>query len=201
MLESSGRRLAPTRALLLATAASLLCLVPAGAAWATCTPGKEVHFHMLGANAMAVSAEVGEGYPQYGLLRARTTPWKKNIRAWEHFRFTCVMTVPGGDDVVTIRSLANNTWVTTRLDFPETDPRWGMLTATTTGDPGERELFIVTWQKSLLKPPTRIRSWANRRYVSTELGYGKKNPLRGMLRARATTLGEWENVWVGYWPA
>jgi hypothetical protein len=33
---------------------------------------------------------------------------------------------------------------------------------------------------------------SNGRYVSAELGYGTSNPLYGMLRARATSVGAWE---------
>jgi hypothetical protein len=37
-----------------------------------------------------------------------------------------------------------------------------------------------------------LRSDANHKYVSVELGYGTTSPYRGMLRARASSVGPWE---------
>ncbi|WP_143229491.1 fascin domain-containing protein [Actinophytocola xanthii] len=126
------------------------------------------------ANGRLVSAELGWGGNDYGLLRARATA----LGAWEWFR----VCFNGSNS--TIRSLANNRYVSAEIGWGGND--YGLLRA--------RATAVGAWERfsfaSCGSGCVTIRSTANNRLVSAELGWGGND--YGLLRARATAVGAWE---------
>jgi hypothetical protein len=196
MRKRFKRRVATTGALLAATA-GMLCVLPAGAAWAACTPGKGFYTELAPRSNtfLLVSAELGRDFPQPGLLRART--FSVTVGGpWERFGFICVKS----NDIYAIQSKANKKYVSVLLDTWKPS-RYGMLTATA-ASVGLKEQFKVTFGSGLLVGPgMTLRSEANQLYVSAELGYGRSSDSFGMLRARNASVGSWEQFkTINRWP-
>ncbi len=125
------------------------------------------------ANGGIVSAELGYGGNDYGMLRARATA----IGPWEQFEL-CI-----GSTFDTLRSLANNLYVSAELGYGGGD--YAMLRA--------RAAAIGPWEQFIVGCSTDcyIYSLANYEYVSAELGYGSGD--YAMLRARSLDWGAWES--------
>jgi hypothetical protein len=87
-----------------------------------------------------------------------------------------------------LRSDANGRYVTTELNYSGADH--AMLRARRTGSPGAWEQYEFCWGVNGNDANLAIRSLANGRWVSAELGYGGGR--YAMLRARATRIGPWE---------
>jgi hypothetical protein len=132
-----------------------------------------------------VLAEIGYSTtdPLYGMLRGRAS----QVGSWELFRLVCVDSVNG---YYAIQSFVNGRYVSAELGYARTDAHYGMLRA--------RATSVGPWEKfRVLHTPgidwnTVFQSVANNDYVSAEYGYSTDNPLYGMLRARATAIGPWE---------
>jgi hypothetical protein len=93
-----------------------------------------------------------------------------------------------------LRSDANGRYVSTELNYTGVDKY--MLRARRTGSPGAWEQYEFCWGINNNPAQVAIRSKANFRWVSAELGYGGGR--YGMLRARATSIGPWETFNAGY---
>jgi hypothetical protein len=87
-----------------------------------------------------------------------------------------------------LRSDANGRYVSTELGYGGVDH--AMLRARRTGSPGPWEQYEFCWGIGGNDANLAIRSLANGRWVSAELGYGGAK--YAMLRARATSIGPWE---------
>jgi hypothetical protein len=133
------------------------------------------------ANGHLTSAELGydpSDY-RYGMLRARAT----SEGPWEEF-FVCF-----NGSQSTIQSLDTGMYVSAELGYDTSDSRWGMLRArASSAGPWEQYSFATSCNGNCLV----IRSTANNRLVSAELGYGTSDWRYEMLRARATSEGPWE---------
>jgi hypothetical protein len=82
---------------------------------------------------------------------------------------------------------ANLNYVSAEVNYQASNTN-GMLRArSTTQGPWEQFQFIKQSDGHFA-----IKSLANGKYVSAELGYPATSPYYGMLRARATTVGKWE---------
>jgi hypothetical protein len=138
------------------------------------------------ANADYVSAELGYTGADYGMLRARAT----TVGPWEKFDF-CYDSTQGW---WAISSDANGRYVTAQFGYAGAS--FGEVTASST--------TIGPYQKWLLScvlgAPVGpqigfvvIRAQTNLNYVSAELGYTGAD--YAMLRARATTVGPWEEYY------
>jgi hypothetical protein len=93
-----------------------------------------------------------------------------------------------------LRSDANGRYVSTELNYSGVDH--AMLRARRTGSPGAWEQYEFCWGVNNNPAQVAIRSLANGRWVSAELGYGGGK--YAMLRARATSIGPWETFNAGY---
>lgn len=125
------------------------------------------------ANGLYVSAEIGYTGSYYGMLRARAStvgPWEKFQKCWldvNHFA---------------LYSEANGLYVRADLGYATTDPLYGMLRASINSIGGPYETFFDDSGDAIVA--------YNNRWVSAELSYPGSE--RGMLRARATSIGPWE---------
>ncbi|MDH6127379.1 RICIN domain-containing protein [Kitasatospora sp. GP82] len=126
-------------------------------------------------NGRYVSAELGYGGDQNGMLRARAD----GMGPWEQFN----LCRNNKSNVYSIRSAANGRYVSAELGHG--GDQNGMLRA--------RADAIGPWEQFTIEPTGTgyaIRSAANGLYVSAEYAYsGDQN---GMLRARANAIGPWE---------
>ncbi|MEV4415392.1 hypothetical protein [Catellatospora sp. NPDC049609] len=144
----------------------------AGAAPAHAANCMDGALYSLGAKKY-VTAELGYTGTGYGMLRARAT----SVGDWERFEFCYESGTSGG--MLSIRSLANNRWVTVETGYTGVDN--GMLRASSTSV-GTKQYFWA-WNGGL-------NSDANGKYATAELSY--TGARLGMLRSRATTAGPWE---------
>lgn len=164
---------------------------PAPARLRAAFPGDTFSCHdqlslLSNANEDYVSAELGYTGASYGMLRARAT----TVGPWEKFDFC--------DDLTqgwwAITSDANGLYVTAQFGYAGAS--FGELTASSS--------IIGPFQKWVLScipgPPVSphinwvaIQAQTNLNYVSAELGYTGAN--YGMLRARASTAGQWEEYY------
>ncbi len=127
------------------------------------------------ASGQYVSAELGYGGDQYGMLRARAGA----IGPWEQFN----LCRNSATSTYAIRSAASGQYVSAELGYG--GDQYGMLRA--------RAGAIGPWEQFTFEPAGNgyaIRSAASGLYVSAELGYGGDQ--YGMLRARAGAIGPWE---------
>jgi hypothetical protein len=129
-----------------------------------------------------VSAELGAPEGSYGVLRARAT----TVGAWERFRFHESYSGPVDFG---FWPAENNRPVQTDIQargaYQGTLQANGTFDALSQGDPA-----MVYDLVPIGSGDFAIRSHANNRFVSAELGYTGAN--YGLLRARATTVGAWE---------
>jgi hypothetical protein len=135
-------------------------------------------------NGLYVSAELGWGGDQYGLLRARAT----QVGPWELFE-ECWYVDTSGRYVYTLRSEASGKYVSTEYDFGNNE--YGdslyMVLRARADSPGTWEHYFIgvpaNWEMDL-------QSVKINRYVSAEVLY--QGAYVGVLRARATQVGPWE---------
>ena len=127
-------------------------------------------------NSRRISAELGWD----GRLRARATA----VGPWEKFTFVCL---DGANDIYAIKSVANGRYVSAELGWGGND--YGMLRARATSI-GPWERFRVRSTGGGSSITWTIQSMANSRYVSAEVGW--TGDRYGLLRARATAIGPWE---------
>lgn len=90
---------------------------------------------------------------------------------------------------LSLMSAANRHWVSAEVGYPTTDPSYGMLRA--------RASASGLWERFWLCFDSTTSDWViisaqNGDLVSAELGYPATDPRYGMLRARATGIGLWE---------
>jgi hypothetical protein len=138
------------------------------------------------ANGRAVSAELFYQGTANGMLRARATA--RDV--WEIYRMVCV---EGGQFAIRAH---NGRFVSAELGY--TGENAGMLRA--------RATVIAPWELFTFEQESQtgdfvrgvLRSGANNRFVSAELGYTGAN--EGMLRARATAKGPWERFEINWLP-
>ena len=141
------------------------------------------------ANARAVSAEQHYAGALAGMMRARATAHD----SWERFRMVCL---DGGEFAIV--SLASGRYVSAEHGYGGDDN--GMLRA--------RATVIAPWERFTFEQSSQtgdfrrgaLRSAANGRYVSAELGYATDDVRYGMLRARATVKAEWEQFELTWLP-
>jgi hypothetical protein len=122
------------------------------------------------------SVEIGETGFRYAMLRARAS----KVGPWE--KFTACYNESG--NYYTFRSEANGKYVV--VQSSNGDYAW-MLTATAA------QATAVSAQFREINPSSdtpSLLALRNDNYVSTELGY--KDADLGLLRARATSIGPWE---------
>ncbi|WP_242902279.1 fascin domain-containing protein [Actinomadura terrae] len=132
------------------------------------------------ANGMFVSAELGYGGGDYGMLRARASA----ADAWEKFALN------GVDTTWTLKSEANGKYVSAELGYGGGD--YGMLRARAdVADAWEKYDLYYNEAQNLYA----LKSQANGKFVSAELGYGGRD--YAMLRARAADIGAWEKFRLG----
>ena len=135
-----------------------------------------------GANDLFVSAELGYPSPLTGLLRARAGA----VGPWEHFT---VCTDPNYGFSV-IASDANGLLVAAEQLNNPTDPlEWRLRARTSPSVPGPWEIFYLHAPQP---SGGGIVANTNGDFVSAELGYSTSDSRYGVLRARATSLGAWE---------
>ncbi|MEV4620788.1 hypothetical protein AB0J74_19015 [Asanoa sp. NPDC049573] len=133
-----------------------------------------------GYTGLAVSAELGD--PTYpGMLRARSS----GVGAWEKFQ----QCIDSANNVFTLKSLANNRYVTTEMNYPGSFKYMLRARATTAG----------AWEKFTLYGTSSpwmdtFKGYPNL-YVSTEMNFSGN--YRYMLRARSASPGEWETYRFG----
>jgi hypothetical protein len=135
------------------------------------------------ANADYVSAELGYTGADYGMLRARS----KTVGPWEKFDF-CYDSTQGW---WAISSDANGRYVTAQFGY--TGASFGELTASSTIIGPDQKFVLSCIPGPPVGPPIElvlIQAQTNLNYVSAEIGYTGAD--YGMLRARATTAGPWE---------
>jgi hypothetical protein len=122
--------------------------------------------------------------------RLRDRPYATGGGPWEQFEFVCL---DWQNSIYAIRSLANNRYVSAELSLEGDD--YGLLRARAAAiGPWEQFRFVPIHYNSdpgVNNPwQIAIQSTANGFYVSTEIGWtGDRD---GLLRARATVIGEWE---------
>ncbi len=128
------------------------------------------------------SVELGESGFRYAMLRARAS----KVGPWE--KFTACYYESG--DYYTFQSEANGKYVVVQSSNGNT--AW-MLTATAD------QATAVSTHFRPINPGSdtpSLLALRNDNYVSTELGYPPSDADFGMLRARATSIGPWEQLWV-----
>ncbi|MEV6205671.1 hypothetical protein [Kitasatospora sp. NPDC051914] len=140
-------------------------------------------FSTTAANGELVSSEDRLDAP--GALRARTDS-SNTSGFWEQFRFEVV---DPNCSVYAIWSVNKGSYVTAEASW-----RGGTSGALRARMKPTQTTTIGAWEKFTLHDlgggNFALRSWANGRYVSAELGYpGDRHAL---LRARATSIGPWE---------
>jgi hypothetical protein len=130
------------------------------------------------ANGRYVSAEFG--YPSWtnGVLRARAA----SIGAWETFWCAAI-----GSTSFAIMAPSTASYVSTELGWPGSFN--GTLRARA-AMVGPWELYRFAAHDSCVSSPCYAIRGPNDRYVSAELGF--TGPFQGLLRARATRVGPWE---------
>ncbi|WP_371785072.1 fascin domain-containing protein [Streptosporangium subroseum] len=128
-------------------------------------------------------AELGYAYPgnDKGMLRTRSM----TIGPWEQFYFIW----DSGTSSWLLFSIGASSYVTTELGYAYPGNDRGMLRARSTAI-GPWEQFELLFSSG--SGTYALRSKANGMYVTTELGYAYPGNDRGMLRARSTTIGPWE---------
>ena len=89
-----------------------------------------------------------------------------------------------------MRSDANNKYVSAELGYSTTSPYYGMLRARASSSSGPWERFEFCWGVNNNPGNLAIRSLANGKWVSAELGRTGND--YAMLRARASSIGPWE---------
>lgn len=188
-------------------AAGLTVGAPGAKALTKCAqPAATPPYILSTANGLCVSIEYGWQDPaRYGMLRARANvhgPWEdveiSPLPKGQHGYLPCVWPAPAGWTCEFAAHIAhadgNYTearFVTVRSE-PRT-PRDGMLVLSGVTMPvtvfvcDEAFDYLV---KNDGSGTIALRSCANGRFVSTELGYSGSS--YGMLRARATAIGPWE---------
>jgi hypothetical protein len=140
------------------------------------------------ASGRAVSAELGYTGVNAGMLRARATA--RDV--WEIYRMICL-----DNGRFAIRA-HNGRYVTAELGY--TGEGAAMLRA--------RATAIAEWERFTFEQTSQtgdfvrgsLRSASNGRYVAAELGYPADDFRWGMLRARATASGPWEQFELQWLP-
>jgi hypothetical protein len=129
-----------------------------------------------------VSAELGWGGSDYGILRARAT----QVGPWEWFTLCWWSSSDPTKTIYAIQSDANGKFVSNELGW--SGNRYGILRARAT-DIGPWEHFHIG-----VTCPGSICWWFESatigRYVSAEFGWAGND--KGILRSRATAIGPWE---------
>jgi putative metal-binding protein len=174
-------------ALVAIVAATVAGTGTAAAAQAFTCQNRDFAFSSL-ANGRAVSAELGYGGATNGMLRARATARDR----WEIYRMVCL---DGGRFAI---RAANGRYVTAELGYAGADNAMLRARATVIAE-WERFTFEQTSQTGDFIRGT-IKSAANGRFVSAELGYATDNVRWGMLRARATVKDQWEQFELQWLP-
>jgi Putative metal-binding motif len=173
------------RLIILAAVAVAVAVVPASAQAAFTCQNRDFVITSL-ANGRAVSAELAYAGADNGMLRARATARV----TWEVYTMVCV---EGGRFAV---RAYNDRFVSAELAYGGESA--GMLRA--------RATVIAPWELFTFEQESQtgdfvrgaLKSDANDRYVSAELGYTGANA--GMLRARATVKGPWEEFEINWLP-
>jgi lysophospholipase L1-like esterase len=127
------------------------------------------------ANGDYVSAELGYGGANAGMLRARAAT-QGSWEQWEEVSF--------GNGTIALLSNANGLYVSAELGYSGSD--YAELRARASSV-GPWETFQIVWNAD---GTYSLRSTANGLYVSAELGYSGNNYAE--LRARASAIGDWE---------
>ena len=151
--------------------------LPEGAAMPLCVgPGQRlVSIRSTWSNRF-VSAELGYGGADYGMLRARAT----SVGDWERFRL-----IGDCNSSCVIQSVANRRLVSAELGYQ--GAAWGELRARATGEGSwERFRFVGDCNSTC-----SIIALGNGRYVAGEFDYSGNG--WAMLRARSTTWQGWES--------
>jgi len=125
-----------------------------------------------------VSVELGETGFRYAMLRARAS----TVGPWE--KFTSCYNESG--NYYTFRSDANGKYVV--VQSLSGDYAW-MLTATVDQGTASSTQFR---QVNPSSDTPSLLSLRNDNYVATELGYPESSADFGLLRARSTSIGPWE---------
>lgn len=157
-----------------------MALAPSASAY-TCPDNGEFTVALQSvASGRYVSVELGATPLPSGALRARAT----RIGPWERFEVHCV-----GLDTPKFALMGSKAqWVSAELGFG--GGAHGMLRSRANGI-GPWETFTAAGGSGSSLPATvALKSAANNRYVSAELGY--TGPTHGLLRARAGRIGPWE---------
>ena len=141
------------------------------------------------ANGRAVTAELNYQDAAAGMLRARATAHD----AWERYRMVCL---DGGQFAIV--ALNTGRYVSTETGYAGNDQ--GMLRARATEiGPTERYVFEQTTQEGDFVRGS-MKSVANNRYVTVELGAETTDARYGMLRARAAISDRWEQLELAWQP-
>jgi hypothetical protein len=141
------------------------------------------------ANGRAVSAELNYQGPLNEMLRARATAHD----VWERYRMVCL---DGGQ--FAIIALNTGRYVSAELGYADKDT--GMLRA--------RATVVDRWERFTFEDSAAtgtfvrgaLKSVANGRYVTVELGYETTDARYGMLRARAEVADRWEQLELTWLP-
>ncbi|WP_144069958.1 fascin domain-containing protein [Nonomuraea indica] len=165
------RRLNAFGAVLVALSASMVGVAQPASADVACLKMYIVN----GYTGHVVSAELGDTrFP--GMLRARAG----SVGPWEKFE-RCI---DQNTDTFTLRSLANNRYVSVEMNYTGSYKYMLRARATTVGP----------WERFKLYPTTSYYMDAfkgsSNLFVSTEMSYSGSD--KYMLRARAASMGEWE---------
>lgn len=173
---SGAVRRTVTIASVVAVAVGMLVGMESPASAVTCNNNASLYSN---ANGKFVSAELGSGYPgdYYGMLRARAS----SPGPWESF------TLCNWGTYWTLESNANHRYVSVEVGY---QGQWyGMLRA--------RGTTIGPWErlgKNNVGSPALFTLYSDQNflYVSAEIGTASTDWTYGMLRARASTVGNWE---------
>ena len=186
-MPRSGRRLL-RRCVVLAVAVALLSFVPP----ASTAPAHALPECLAGLNRFGniapfavgsyVTAEIGYTGRYDAMLRAA----RDDIGPWEEWTICSYMS--GATKISYIKNEYNDRYVSAELSYTGADDAMLRARATTVG-PWEK-FSIERWGPN----PTMytIKSLANGKYVTVELGTSYTGNRRAMLRARGTSIGNWQ---------
>jgi DNA-binding Lrp family transcriptional regulator len=173
MSLAPARRRIVTILTAIALAAGALVVVASPASAVSCNPNLAFFNN---ANKKWVSAELGYTGDYYGMLRARAT----SVGPWETFTFC------NWGTYYTLQSNANHKYVSAEVGYYG---RWNGMLRARADSVGPYERFQKNW---VAEPMFDLVSDENFLYVSAELGYATTDWEYGMLRARSSSLGNWE---------
>jgi DNA-binding Lrp family transcriptional regulator len=174
--SGAARRIGTILTAIALAAGALLVVASPASAVSSCNP----NFVLVdNANKEFVSAELSYTGDYYGMLRARAT----SVGPWESFTLCNMGTY------YTLQSNANHKYVSTEVGY---SGQWNGMLRARADSVGPWERFQINQINA--QPPFLFDmvSDQNLLYVSAELGYAPTDWEYGMLRARSSSVGNWE---------